>query len=322
MTGIFQSPEWEQFKLSTGYQAAHRIDDILVLQKKLPLGRSMLYSPMVDDDARIMSNTFLEQVKAIAKKEKAIFFRVEINIPIHNSSLIIHNSTFQKSFEEMQPEHTILLDLTKSEEELLAQMKQKGRYNIKVAEKNGVVVREEESIDNFYELYSTMAKRQKISYRNRDYFQKLFDIMSPKGYVKVFTGFATKEQSNRETEEQKNNEAIEQWNNEIPIASAIVSFYGDQAIYLFGGSSNQHRNLMAPYLVQWTAIKQARAARCKSYDFFGIAPDNNPKHPWQGVTRFKRQFGDNQVDIIGSYDLVFRPLEYQLFKIAEKIRRK
>ena len=148
---LFQSPEWEQFKLATGWQKSHRVDDILILQKSLPLGRTMLYSPMVDEPelVRIMNkesrikDSVVSEILKIGKSNKAIFYRLELDVPAHNSSFpegtlelgITHNSLFKKSFEEMQPEHTIVLDIDKSDDEILGQMKPKGRYNIKVAGK-------------------------------------------------------------------------------------------------------------------------------------------------------------------------------------------
>jgi lipid II:glycine glycyltransferase (peptidoglycan interpeptide bridge formation enzyme) len=203
----------------------------------------------------------------------------------------------------MQPEHTLIIDITKTEEEILGEMKPKGRYNIKVAEKSGVIVRRSDSVDNFYSLYATMANRQKITFRSKQYFQTLVDVMREKGYCEMFEAIINSE------------------GRKIVLAAAIMSYYEDQAIYLFGGSSDKMRNVMAPYKLQWEAIIEAKRRGCKTYDFFGIAPDDNPKHAWAGVTRFKKQFGGEEVAILGSYDKIYKPHEYQLFKLAEKLRR-
>jgi len=314
---LFQNPEWESFKLATGYQKSYRIDDVLVLQKNLPLGFSMLYSPMVNNEERIMNNGFLEQIKGIARDNRSIFYRLELDVPLHNSSFIIHHSLFKKAFEEMQPEHTLILDISKSEDEILKQMKPKGRYNIKVAQKNQIKVVEEKDTINFFKLYSSMSQRHNISHRNAAYFQKLIDILGVKGYCKVFTAVLEQNNELRIKNGGENKKA-----DQIPIASVIISFYGDKAIYLFGGSSDSHKNLMAPYLLQWTAIREAKSQGCTEYDFFGTAPPDKPNHPWRGVTDFKKKFGGQEIKLAGSWDLILRPLEYQLFKIAEKIRRK
>ena len=315
MKNIFQSNEWEKFKLATGYQKSYRVENILILQKNLPFGFSMLYSPMVGDESGIWNlesgiNNFLKQIKLISKENNSIFFRLELNIPttIPNSKFKILNSRFgfKKAFEEMQPEHTLVLDLAKSEEEILTQMKQKGRYNIKVAEKHGVKVRFSDDlagVKDFYNLYEKTAKRHSISHRQKRYFDGLIEIMSQKGYSRVYTAEATID------------------GKKVSLASAVIIFSEDKAIYMFGASDDQYKNVMAPYLLHWTIIKDCKEAKYNSYDFFGIAPNDNPKHPWSGVTRFKKQFGGEEISIMGSYDLVFKPLSYQLFKIAEKIRR-
>lgn len=324
---LFQTFEWEQFKLATGYQKSYRIDDILVLQKNLPLGRSMLYSPMADRNqiSNIKYQNFNSKIKLIGKENRSIFYRLELDVPFSEAeSSKLKAKSYIKAFEEMQPEHTLILDISKTEGEILAQMKPKGRYNIKVAEKNGVYIVEDSDTRYFFQLYSEMAKRHSITYRTPQYFQKLFDILNSKGYCKVFTAYNRKSsvvssQSKPRTIQSANNKR--QTANEIPIASVIISFFNNRATYLFGGSSDEYKNLMAPYLLQWTAIREAKSQGCAEYDFFGIAPPDKPHHPWRGVTDFKKKFGGQEVEIAGSWDLVLRPAEYQVFKIAEKIRR-
>ena len=316
MSSIFQTPEWEKFKLETGYSKSFRADDVLILKKDLPMGRSMLYSPMVPENQeparsccnaagglRIKNNDFWDQIRIFAKAENAIFYRVEFDIPT-SYKLEAESWGIKKSFEEMQPEHTLVINLAKSEEEILAQMKQKGRYNIKIAEKNNILVRKTRNIDNFYDLYGRTGKRHKITFRNKNYFQALLDNLEPKGYGELFEAYGQVE------------------GKETVLASAICTFYKGKAIYLFGASSDEHKNLMAPYKLQWEMIREAMRRQCTTYDFFGIAPEDKPNHPWAGVTRFKKQFGGEEIEIHGSYDKVFKPLGYKLFKIAEKLRRK
>ncbi|MFA7244290.1 MAG: peptidoglycan bridge formation glycyltransferase FemA/FemB family protein [Patescibacteria group bacterium] len=304
MSSIFQSPEWEKFKLATGYSKSFRVEDILVLKKDLPMGRSMLYSPMASQDqiSNVKNQSYWNQTFQIAKEENAIFYRIEFDIPT-DYELQTTDYGLIKSFEEMQPEHTLVLDLSKSNDDLLGEMKQKGRYNIKVAEKNNILVRKTRDASNFYKLYEKTGKRHGITFRGEEYFQKLLDFLEPKGYCELFEAYAEIE------------------GEEVVLAAAICSIYQGSAIYLFGASSDEFKNLMAPYKLQWEMIQNAISRGCKIYDFFGIAPDDNPRHLWAGVTRFKKQFGGDEVKIMGSYDKVYKPFEYQLFKIAEKIRR-
>ncbi len=312
---FFQSPEWEQFKLKTGYEKSYRINDILVLQRSLTLGRSMLYSPMVSkaqlDRIQITDNRkgniFIGEIKKIAQDNKAIFYRLELDIPKTVNCRLL-SVDFKKSFEEMQPENNWIVDISKNEDEILAGMKQKGRYNIRVAEKNNIAVTSSnitvEELDIFYDLYSKTGKRKKVAFRGKAYFENLLDILGKIDYARAYAAKSKVD------------------GKEVPLAAAIVIFYAEEALYLYGGSSDEHKNLMAPYLLHWKIMLDAKKAGMEKYNFLGIAPTEDPNHPWAGITRFKKQFGGEQRDIAGSYDLVLKPIEYQMFKIAEKIRRK
>ncbi len=305
MNSIFQTKEWEQFKLSTGYQKSYWLNNILVLQKDIALRRTMLYSPMVNE-AQISNPNIVDEIRKIAKENNAIFYRLELDTDVTKNAEILQRTQngknkpiFAKSFEEMQPEHTLIVDLTKSEENILTQMKQKGRYNIKQSEKHNVTVKKTRHIENFYKLYKLTAERQKITFRNRIYFQKMIDLLEPKGYCEVFEA------------------SVE----EKVLATAIITFYKGRATYMFGSSSREFNKAMAPYGLHWAIIKDAKSRGCKEYDFFGIAPPDQPNHSWAGVTTFKEKFGGKRIKIHGCYDMVLKPFEYKLFKIAEKIRR-
>ncbi len=309
MNNIFQSKEWEEFKLSTGYKKSYRVKNILVLEKSLPLRQSMLYSPMVSADllSNIKEKGFLSEIEEIAQKSNSIFYRLELDISTTFSGVNPNKLGFIKAFEEMQPEHTLVLDLTEKEEKILAQMKQKGRYNIKIAEREGIFLESSDSIgaqlDDFYRLYSETGKRHKITYRAKSYFNSLLEILSKSGYARVYTAY------------------FKNKGKKTALASAIIVYSGKKAIYMFGSSSDEYKNMMAPYKLHWEIIKEAKEAGFETYDFFGIAPNEDQNHPWAGVTRFKKQFGGNQVDIFGGYDYIFNPIKFKLFKIAEKIRR-
>lgn len=313
---IFQTEAWEEFKLKTGWEKSFRFDEILILQKRLPMGRTMLYAPLVDkDQLSIISDphyakatrgrqlsAFLEQIKKIAKENNSIFFRFELNAPLDAKSTML-NASFVKAFEEMQPEHNWVIDLTKSEEDILAGMKQKGRYNIKIATENNIAVSTASTpgpeLDIFYKQYQATGKRHKVSFRTKPYFVSLLEILGAKGYASV---------------------CIAKHDNK-PLTSAIFLSYQNECLYLYGASTDTDRNLMAPYLLHWQMIKNAREAGRKEYNLLGIAPNDDQNHPWAGITRFKKQFGGEQVNIAGSFDLIFKPLEYRAFKTAEKLRR-
>ena len=300
MATIFQTKEWEGFKLKTGWQKSWRVFNILVLEKKIPLLGSMLYAPMLSrDQSKLASEKiFLQEIEKIAKERNSIFFRME-STEAKDGDINPEKSNYRKAFEEMQPEHTLILNLLNSESEILAQMKQKGRYNIKIAERNEIVF-DICSIEEFHKLYTEMARRHKITFRSLNYFSNLIDSFKDTDYVKVF-GAKNKDGS--------------------LLASAVIVFFKETAIYLFGGSSDQEREKMATYKLHWEIIKEAKKRGCKYYDFFGISPEGDEKHAWAGVTRFKKQFGGEELITLGSWDLIFSPIKYNLFKLAEKIRR-
>lgn len=313
MDNIFQSKEWEQIKLQTGYQKSCWIDDILILQKNLPLGFSMLYSPMVDSKqvsqlaSKPVSKNFIAKIKNISRESNSIFYRLELDVAKLISLSAYQLTGFTKAFEEMQPVNTWLLDLNKSEEELLKEMSMRCRYNVRFAEKSGVTVSSSKAdaamLDQFYNLYQVTGKRHGITFRSKEYFKKILDILGEGDYARIYT--ANKDIDGRS----------------INLVSGICVYSGNKAIYMFGASSNEMRNLKAPNLMVWQMIKDAKARGCTEFDFFGIAPTDDPKHHWAGITSFKKQFGGTQRDIAGSYDLILKPALYQVFKIVEKIRR-
>jgi lipid II:glycine glycyltransferase (peptidoglycan interpeptide bridge formation enzyme) len=213
----------------------------------------------------------------------------------------------------IQPPDTVMLDLTFPPETLLSQMKQKWRYNVKLGEKKGVTIRflegEEgaaEGLDIFYALYLETAKRDGIAIHSKNYYAELirraasyklsaFDKpVSVRVYVAEHEGSA--------------------------LASIITLFCGEEAVYLYGASSNEKRNLMPAYSLQWRAIQDAMAFGCRSYDFYGIPPTDDAGHPMHGLYRFKTGFGGEIVHRTGSWDIPLKGASYGAYRIAERLR--
>lgn len=307
MQSFLQTQEWADLKVSQGW-FSHNLDGVFILEKNLPFAKNFLYSPEVDFQNIVNFNEFIEK---IPKNSRTLFFRLEILNDFDTEigqkiEAVLKKYGFIKAFEELQPEWRQIIDISKSEEEIFAQMKPKGRYNIKIAQKNNVDVVVSNNISAFYELFCQTAKREGFSIRPKKYFQDLLEKLNPKGYAEMF---------------------LAKYNN-IAIAAAIVTFYQDTASYLYGASSNEYRNVMAPYLVHWHAIKRAKEKGCKYYDLLAIEPVTSNQlpvvtsnHKYAGITRFKEQFGGRKVHLVGSYDLIYKPFWYKLFKMAEKRRR-
>ena len=308
---LLQKWEWGNFKEKYGWKAKRfgvEADNkfvyaFQVLVKKLPLGFSFFYYPLGSLPNEKILKEILNKLKELAKEEKAIFLQLDIVQEKNNlREKELFEQSFVKSFEEIQPKNTLLLALTQSEEEILKQMKPKGRYNIKVAQKHGVKVKEIKSLEDFKDyqkLHEETVKRDKISARSFEYLKDLFSTLRENDLGTAFIAY---------------------YKNE-PISGIIASLAGERATYMYGASTDNYRHVMAAYLLQWEAIKYAKVRGAKVYDFFGIAPTDDPNHQWAGITRFKKQFGGQEIESLGSYDLVFKPLWYNLFKVVMKLRK-
>lgn len=298
MKSILQTKNWAEFKKSQGFEI-FEIENVFVHKRNLPFGQNFLYIPEVS--AQEITPQKIEEFKKLTKAEKSIFLRIEfIDRFDANASKVIQSFGLKTSFEQVQPKWRQIIDVNFSEDEILGQMKQKGRYNIKLALRKGVRVQKgSENLDAFYKLYSETTSREKITGRSHEYFKKMLDSFKDTDYFEIFVA----------SYEGK------------PVASCIISFCDEVASYLYGGSSREHKEVMAPYLMHWHVIKEAQKRGCKKYDLIGrTAPGKEGK--WSGVTRFKEQFGGQAVEILGSYDFVNQPFGYNVFKLVEKIRRK
>ena len=212
----------------------------------------------------------------------------------------------KKAGSDIQPPDTVLLNLEPDEETLLANMKPKWRYNIRLAEKKGVKVESHsaDGIDMFYKLYEETSKRDGIALHAKSYYQDLFET------------------AEKMKQQDSSNPKISMYTASFegePLAAIITLFSPKEAVYLYGASSNSHRNLMPAYLLQWTAIQDAKKYGCRTYDFYGIPPTDDEHHPMYGLYRFKTGFGGAIVHRAGSVDISFSPL-YVLYAFAEKLR--
>lgn len=276
---------------------------MLLVKQDLPLGFSYLYSPM----GPVMSLANLEikigkdlmaKTYSIAEQEKSIFLRLEPK----TSSLAKIPLGFVKSF-QVQPNNTQVLDISKSEEELLKEMHYKTRYNIRLAQRQGVKVSQssgkDEDLEVFYKLTLETSKRAGISCHPKSHYREILEVLGPdmaRLYLAKYEGKV--------------------------VAAAIVIFFGNIATYVHGASSDELRNVQAPHLVQWLAILDAKKAGCRHYDFGGIAPeDASESHPWSGITKFKKGFGGYSESYMGSIDFPYRQGLYNLYLLRRKLRK-
>ena len=188
----------------------------------------------------------------------------------------------------------------KTEEDILKGCHQKTRYNIRLATKKGVVIKEgnREELKDFHKIMISTGKRDGFVIRSLSYFEKMYDELAPE-HMKLLMAYY----------------------EDKPIAGIIPIMYGNKTWYLYGASSNEHRNLMPNYLLQWTMIQEAIKNGCDMYDFRGVSGVVDENHPQYGLYRFKKGFGADFTEFIGEVYLDFKPLKYKLYKISLKTFR-
>ncbi|MBN2084634.1 MAG: peptidoglycan bridge formation glycyltransferase FemA/FemB family protein [Anaerolineales bacterium] len=305
---LLQTAAWARLKSGFGWQAetVQSADaGAMVLFRPLPLGVSIAYLPRGPVPATISAlSALLPQLDSLCRSRRAAFLKIEPDIrgdPAAAESL--GRLGFRPSPNPVQPPRTIKIDLRGSEDEILARMKPKTRYNIRLAMRHGVTVSASEDLAAFERLMNTTGARDAFAVHAGTYYQKAFAEFGPhRGVELMLAGYE--------------GEAL---------AGLMVFAQGRRAWYLYGASSDAHREVMAPYLLQWEAIRWARARGCAEYDLWGI-PDADPETLekefsarqdglW-GVYRFKRGFGGLLWRSTGAWDRVYNPLLYGLYRLV------
>lgn len=268
----------------------------LIIRQDLPFKKCWLYvvrGPLLNFSSTNEVTQIFDHIKKIAKQENAIFLRFD---PALEEKISIPQAG--RAHAHYQPESTLIISLQPSEEEILAQMKPKGRYNIKVAQKHNVKIRlsegKKEDLQKFYSILMETTARDQFSGHPLDYYENMLEKLGPekaKLWLAEYNGKA--------------------------IAGVIATYFGDTATYYFGASSSQNRNTMAPYLLHWEIMKHAKKEGFKYYDMFGIAPENSPHHPWAGVTEFKLKFGGKRINYIPAMEIIYQPFWYLIVKVAK-----
>jgi len=306
MKSILQTKEWANFKASYDFEILN-LGKIFVHKRKLPFNQNFLYIPEMS--AKNISPQEVEDLAKLAKEQNSIFTRLELVDEFTDSGFkLLGSFGFQKSFEQVQPKWRQIIDLKPTRGEILSQMKQKGRYNVKLAERKGVKIESYAANDQkltkvlpaFHSLINDTVQREKITGRSLSYFENLLKNFETTDYLKIYVAYF----------------------ESVPVAAALISFYDDTASYLYGGSSRAHKEVMAPYLMHWQIIIDAKEKGMNNYDMLGRSIPEQENHKWAGVTKFKEQFGGRAVEILGSFDYINKPVAYKLFQIAEKMRRK
>jgi lipid II:glycine glycyltransferase (peptidoglycan interpeptide bridge formation enzyme) len=317
---FLQTGFWGSFKACFNWSSHSFIADwgewgkrpVMVICRPLAAGFSFAYIPwgpelpQPQEEARY-SAMVVELAQALRPLLPPATAFIRFDPPWHKAGneepLLLQHSLLQAAAAVQAP-HTVIIDLAPDEQAVLSQMKSKCRYNIGLSSRKGVTVRrmDEEGIAAFYALLQETALRDKMSIHSLEYYEKLF------AHVREYCGICPKVLLYGADYE-----------GEL-LAALVVLVHKGTATYLYGASSNKNRNLMAPYALQWQAMKDAKGAGCTCYDLFGIPPDDDPSHPLSGLYRFKTGFGGTIIHRPGCYDYVYRPVVKTLFTSAESGR--
>ncbi len=245
-----------------------------------------------------VSGEFATQIKALLTG-LPWFVRIEPAPGLHEKSEELSARLIRRASHD--PCITRLLNIAGTEEEILAQMHHKTRYNIRLAQKHEITIREAISADDFLFLQRDTARRDRFSAQSDTYIQKQFEILKQDGTATILIA-------------EKNGK---------PLAANFLISYGDTVTYLYGASSSHDRQFMAPYLVQWESIRWAKKNGKQYYDFWGVNPDDK-QHPdfrksWDGISRFKAGWGGQLIELPGTYDIPIRTRLYALGRSMRKI---
>lgn len=279
-TGIFlQSWEWGEFQEAVGrgvYRYQSQDGLVQVIELPLPLGKKYWFIPR---------GTLIAELEEKARQHGALFARFE---PTHG--VAPPGAVKTKS---VSPTQTLLIDLAKSEDALLAGMHEKTRYNIRLAVRKGVrcKVSGVSGFEQFWKMLEETATRDGFYTHEPEYYKKMLDIDGAM-QVKLYMAYS----------------------DATPLATAIVGYFGDTATYLHGASSYEHRALMGPHALHWEIIRDAKKAGYKFYDFWGI-----DEKKWPGMTRFKMGFGGTVVDYPGTFDLPLNRFWYTLYRLGRRV---
>ena len=291
---ILQSWAWGEFQAALGHKI-HRFsppaggEDFICLAIETPLvaGKKYLYCPRGPLGNK---SAALADLKKLESDRGLVFTRME---PQQEMDL-------PKATKDVQPAHNWILVLDKTEEELLIGMRPKTRYNINLASRKGVIVKEGNKPDllGFYGLMMETASRNQFRLHSQNYYFQMWDSLAPTN-MKLLLAY---------------------YQDQL-IAGLLMTTFGGTATYLHGGSSQKFKEAMAPYLLHWEAIRLAKNFKCAAYDFGGIAHNDDSADPWVGITRFKKSFGGLEVIYPGAYDLVYSPIWYNVYKNFRNIRK-
>jgi lipid II:glycine glycyltransferase (peptidoglycan interpeptide bridge formation enzyme) len=292
----------------------------LVLERKVLPGLSVMYLPkgphLVDWEDTTLAERVLNDLEDFARQSGVIQLKIDPDVLLgwgvpgeetektdpggvrFKDMLKDHGWRF--STDQIQFRNTVLVDLSQDEDDILARMKSKTRYNIRLAGRKGISVRlgDRSDLKTLYRMYADTSVRGQFTIRGEDYYQFLWNIFLEDSLDLEIDPIAQP--------------LIAEYEGN-PVAGVVIFKFGDRAWYLHGMSLPEHNKKMAPHLLQWEAMRWAKEAGCHVYDMWGAPDKFNESDSLWGVYRFKRGYGGQVARTIGAWDYPARPLLYTLY---------
>lgn len=311
---FLQSWYWGQFHEAIGnkihrtgfYDGKKIVGVMLSIIEDAKRGRYLTVpaGPIIDWENKDVIKSFTDEVTRIAKEDNCVFVRVRPQLESNKfSKSLFAKLGFNDAPMHLHAELTSQLDITRSEDDLLAGMKKNTRYNVRKGESLGIKVTstiDPTSIKKFYDLQIETAKRQKFTPFSYEYLFEQFKVFASDNKVLMYTAELNKKL----------------------LAQAFIVFYGEEAVYHYGASTQDGRKYPGAYLIQWEAIKEAKRRGMKKYNFWGVSPADNPNHRFAGLSLFKRGFGGEDFEYLHAQDLVIDSHRYALNFIIESLRKR
>lgn len=318
---LLQTAQWADVKARVGWEAFPKLwkkadgtveAAALILKRPIRLGMSFLYvprGPLMDWNDDGLRDRVLGDLAAFGREQKALFVKIDPDVPVSfgepGSEDFRENPAGRKllayyekhgwvhSPQQVQFANSVWIDTDRSLDELLANMKQRTRYKVRLAEKKGVTVRRgtEKDFDAVADLYAETSARDGFLIRDKDYYLDVWQRFFTAGMLTPLIAEAEGEM----------------------VAAVMIFVTGDTARYVYGMSGPNHREKMPNYLLQWEAVKLAKEKGCSTYDLWGAPDEFNEDDCMWGVYQFKRGLGGEVVITPGAWDLPLQKTGYQLF---------
>lgn len=310
-------PQWSWRGVLSKTESGQVQGALSILIRKMPGGFSLLYAgrgPVCDVHSIDVLRELFDGAAQVAKQCRGYMMQIDPDVlnsdeefKGHMAALGFDRAADSLNFEGIQPRFVFRLELTgKTEEEVMAGFEQKTRYNIRLAGKKGVTTRfwsgdqeiPDDALTAFSELMETTGKRDRFLVRNKAYFANMLKALGAHG--RLYMAYL----------------------GDLPISGTLACQYGDKVWYMYGASSNEHRNVMPNYLLQWDMIRWALEGSCRIYDFRGVSGDLSPENPLYGLYRFKKGFNGDFCEFCSLFTMVYKPVVAKGMDLALQCHKK